>query len=64
MFTAQKFDRTGSVHIVTLGPVGTVITFCTGRAVSWMAGTDAPLTCKSCAKKAKAAGIDVKAMAA
>ncbi len=65
MFTAQKLDGTGSVHLVTRGSFldQRAVTFCTGRSVTWMVGTDAPLTCKSCAKKATAAGIDVKALA-
>lgn len=64
LFAAQKIDGTGSVHVVRSirGP-GMVVTFCTGRAMSWMVSTDAAVTCKACLKKAGANGIDVRELA-
>lgn len=60
MFPAQKIDGSGSVHIAKPGRIGTVTTFCTGRSVGWMVGTDSPVTCASCLKRAAKNGIDVK----
>ena len=64
LFAAQKFDRTGAVHIASPGRLGgSAVTFCTGRSISWMVGTDAPVTCKACAKKAAGLGIDLAELA-
>ena len=60
LFAAQKFDRTGAIHIVSGGRLGNVVTFCTGRSISWMAGTDEDVTCKACVKKADSLGMDLK----
>lgn len=59
MTPATRFDQVnGTVHLATSNRHG-MTTFCTGRTMRMMVGTSAPVTCRSCTKKAAANGVDV-----
>jgi hypothetical protein len=67
MFTVQKIDGTGSVHVAKPSRFAfTVITYCTGRALhEVMRPRDGgEVTCKACLARAKREGIDVAEVAA
>jgi hypothetical protein len=62
LFAGQKIDG-GAVHVFKSFSRG-VATYCTGRSISMVVGSDAPVTCKACAKKAAANGLDVNNLGA
>ncbi len=62
LFAAQKLTGTGAVHVVKAGssPSAWSTIWCTGRSVLWMVGTDKPVTCKACQRKATVNGMDLR----